>query len=192
MKKVSLVLILATITVIAYAAYTNLNRNTTPSKNIATAKPSTTDTKMTDDPNTYCEENNGILVTVTDENGNEIVFCDLGSYTCQVDAFINGECDVEGDAKLIEEALIAKELDLKDMKVEIKKHLGSEIEGAVVPVSAPAGGGYVFAKKTAEGMKIVADGNGIISCEAMEAYPDFSTYLIPECYNELTGNLEAR
>lgn len=97
---------------------------------------------------------------------------------------MNGECDVEADEELIKQALTDKGLDLTDMKVEIYKHLGKYIEGGVVPVSAPAGGGYVFAVKDGSGIKVVADGNGAIMCSGLAEYPDFPAFLISECVDE--------
>ena len=83
------------------------------------------------------------------------------------------------------EALLAKDLDLTDMKVVIRVHLGTYISGAVVPVSAPAGGGYVFAAKNEEGtISIVADGNGAIMCDQLVDYPEYPSYLIPQCVED--------
>ncbi|MDQ5981837.1 MAG: hypothetical protein QG570_595 [Patescibacteria group bacterium] len=73
------------------------------------------------------------------------------------------------------------------MKVVIHKHLGKYIAVGVVPISEPAGGGYVFAVKENDEMKIVADGNGIITCEMLKDYPDYPTYLISECV-DVKGN----
>jgi len=135
----------------------------------------------------YCEENNGQLELITNADGSQFALCRIDDYACEEWAYYNGNCNIEADLNLIKEALIAKGLSLEEMKVVIKTHLGTDIEASVVPVSVPAGGGYVFATKVAEEMKIVADGNGAIMCSMLAEYPDFSTYLIPICYDETTG-----
>ncbi len=132
----------------------------------------------------YCEEQGSTLEIVTSSDGSQFGMCNLGDYLCEEWAYYGGECAVAEDETAILQALKAKGLDLTDMKVVIKKHLGEYIEGAVVPVSAPAGGGYVYAAKTDEGMKVVADGNGVIMCSAFADYPDYPTYLIPECVDD--------
>lgn len=131
-----------------------------------------------------CVNNGGELELVTAADGSQFGMCNLGDYECEEWAYFRNECDVEGDAAKIEAALRGKGLNLTGMKVVIKKHLGKEIEGAVVPVSEPAGGGYVFAIKTDEGVKVLADGNGVIRCSAFEDYPEYSTYLVAECVDD--------
>jgi putative hemolysin len=135
----------------------------------------------------YCLDNEGKLEIVTNTDGSQWGMCQFEDYACEEWAYFRGECTVEEDAEKIKEALINKGLNLAEMKVVIQKHLGKYIVGGVVPVSAPAGGGYVFAVKDGDSMKIVADGNGVIMCEMLNDYPDFPTYLIPECVGE-TGN----
>jgi putative hemolysin len=135
----------------------------------------------------YCLENGGQLEIITENDGGQFGLCKLEDFACEEWAFYNGGCDIEADSALIAEALIAKGLNLQGMQVIINTHLGDEIGGSVVPVSAPAGGGYVFAKKVGDEMKIVADGNGSIMCSMLSDYPDFSTYLIESCINDSSG-----
>jgi len=132
----------------------------------------------------YCSENSGQLKIITNTDGGQFGLCQFADYACEEWAYYNGNCDIEDDATKISEALIKKGLNLEGMEVVIKTHLGDEIEAAVVPVSVPAGGGYVFAKKVDDEMKIVADGNGSIMCSMLAGYPDFSTYLIPQCVDD--------
>jgi putative hemolysin len=136
----------------------------------------------------YCEENQGTLEITTESDGSQFGLCNLGEYSCEEWAFFRGECDTENDSQLIRQALIDKGLNLTNMKVVIYKHLGKYIEAGVVPVSEPAGGGYVFAVKNEDGVKIVADGNGAIMCSSLESYPDFPSYLIPECIDDTTSS----
>jgi len=139
----------------------------------------------------HCEDNGGNLEIVTESDGSQFGLCNFADYSCEEWAYFNGECDIENDAEKIKQALINKGLNLTDMKVVIKKHLGQYIEGAVLPVSAPAGGGYVFAVKQGNDIKVLADGNGAIMCTSFDDYPDFSTYLVPECIDE-AGNPVSR
>ena len=132
----------------------------------------------------FCVENGGQLEIITNIDGGQFGLCHFADYACEEWAYYNGNCDVDADAVKISEALTEKGLNLEDMQVVIKTHLGDEIEAAVVPVSVPAGGGYVFAKKVGNKMEIVADGNGSIMCSMLVDYPDFSTYLIPQCVDD--------
>lgn len=147
------------------------------------------DTASTANPaSKYCEENGGELEIVSNNDGSQFGLCKLEDYSCEGWTYFRGECDIEGDAEKIRKALIAQGLNLTGMKVVIHKHLGKHIGGGVVPVDMLGGGGYVFAVKDDGGnIKIVADGNGAIMCTMLENYPDFSTYLIPECIDEM-GN----
>jgi uncharacterized protein len=140
----------------------------------------------------YCQTNGGVLEIITHSDGSQIGLCRLDDYACEEWAYYRGECAVEEDAEQIKQALIAKGLDLTDMKVVIYTHLGQYLAGGVVPVSAPAGGGYVFAQKDVSGnISIVADGNGAITCSMLVNYPDFPAYLIPECLDD-EGNQTPR
>lgn len=136
---------------------------------------------------TFCEENGGSLEIVASADGSQFGMCNLENYSCEEWAYFNGKCTVEEDAQKIKEALIGKGLDLTGMKVEITKHMGRYIGGYVVPVSEPAGGGYVFAVKEDNKVTVVADGNGVITCEMLKDYPDYPTHLISECVDE-AGN----
>lgn len=136
----------------------------------------------------YCLENNGKLEIATNSDGSQLGLCTFADYACEEWVYYQGECNLKADEEKIKQALIAKGLNLSDMKVVINKHLGKYLSGSVVPVSAPAGGGYVFAFKADNGdIQIVADGNGAIMCSQLESYSDFPTYLIPECIND-SGN----
>lgn len=139
----------------------------------------------------YCEENGGSLEIVTNKDGSQFAMCKFEDYSCEEWAYYKGECTVEEDAARIKTALIAKGLNLTEMKIVIRHHFGKYIGGSVLPISEPAGGGYVFAVKVGDDVKIVADGNGIITCEMLEDYPDYPTYLISDCV-DAGGNLRSR
>ncbi len=133
----------------------------------------------------YCEENGGELEMVTDNEGAQFGLCKFENYSCEEWAYFRDECDIEGDALKIKQELLEKGLNLTGMKVVIHKHLGRDIVGGVVPVDLLGGGGYVFATKDDAGnIKIVADGNGAIMCEMLDDFPNYSTYLIPECIDK--------
>lgn len=133
----------------------------------------------------YCEENDGVLEIVTIPDGSQFALCKFDQYACEEWTFYRGNCTVEEDEEKIFQALKAKGLNLADMKVVIYKHLGKYISGGVVPVSTLGGGGYVFAVKDEVGaIEIVADGNGAIMCAMLDNYPDYPSFLIPECIDE--------
>lgn len=137
----------------------------------------------------YCEESGGILELITNTDGSQFSMCTFTDYSCEEWAYFNKECTIDEDAKNIEQALIAKGLNLTGMKVTIHKHLGRYIAGGVVPVSEPGGGGYVFAAKKNGEIKIVADGNGVIMCAMLEDYPDYPAYLISACVDEMGNSI---
>ena len=139
---------------------------------------------MSNPASDFCVDNGGKSEIVTESDGSQFGLCVFEDYSCEEWGFYRNECDIEGDEEAITEILIEKGLNLTDMKVVIKKHLGKYIEAAVTPVSAIAGGGYVFAVKDAGEIKILADGNGAIMCSFFDEYPDFSSYLVPECIDD--------
>jgi putative hemolysin len=143
-----------------------------------------TNTSIANPASTYCDENGGVTQIVSNSDGSQFGMCQFDDYACEEWAYFNGECTLEEDSKMISDALIAKGLNLTEMKVVIYKHLGKYIEGGVVSVSAPAGGGYVFAVKDNDAVKVLADGNGAIMCSAFSDYPDFPSYLVPTCIDE--------
>lgn len=153
--------------------------------------PGTNEVGMANQASRLCEGSGGKVEIITQKDGSQFGLCVFEDYACDEWVLYRNDCNIEEDAKLIEQALIAKGLSLSGMKVVINKHLGRDISGSVVPVSEPAGGGYVFASKENGVVKIVADGNGIISCKQLEEFPDYSTYLIPSCVND-NGDLIER
>ena len=139
----------------------------------------------------FCEENSGKVEIVTEKDGSQFGMCKFEDYSCEEWAYYKGECTLEEDSEKIKKALIDKGLNLTGMKVVIYKHFGKYIEGGVVPVSTLGGGGYVFAVKEDGQIKVLADGNGAIMCNALSEYPEFPAYLVPECIDE-KGNQVSR
>lgn len=85
-----------------------------------------------------------------------------------------------------------------------KKNSWKESDGITITVStndgkyasgtasAQGGGGYFFADKVNSNWEIVANGNGVITCESLVKYPDFPKTLIPECYDQASGKTVKR
>jgi hypothetical protein len=97
--------------------------------------------------------------------------------------------DIKADTELIKLALVEKDkIDLSQVDVVVTKDTGKYAEGGITPKQEAAGGGYFFAAKTATGWKIVASGNGTISCDSLKPYPDFPVDMISECVDPVTGN----
>lgn len=106
-------------------------------------------------------------------------------------------CEVkptENISELIKQALIKKNnwTNGDDLIITISKNEGTYISGGVKDKNAEAGGGYFFAVKAGGVWKIIADGNGTISCESLVPYPDYPKSFIPECWDEKTGKLIIR
>jgi len=95
---------------------------------------------------------------------------------------------VANEDELIKKALLDKHgWKTEDVVITISKNDGQYASGGVTEKNAQAGGGYFFAAKTASGWKIVADGNGTISCSSLIPYPNYPVSMIPECYDEATS-----
>ena len=189
--------ILTTISVLiiigAFFFYSNKPKVTEPTKEIkVTEVKNNTETAMLANPATeFCKNNKGTSEIVSNPDGSQFGMCHLENFSCEEWVYYRGECTVDADAEKIKQALISSGLDMSDMKVTIKKHLGNYIQGSVDPITEPAGGGYVFAVKNGSNIEILADGNGIIPCNSFTKHPDFSKYLIPQCVDK-DGNLVKR
>lgn len=94
----------------------------------------------------------------------------------------------ENTVELIKQALIKKNNWTNfEVEVTINKNDGTYASGSVKEKESEVGGGYFFAKKVNGEWKIVADGNGSITCASLVPYPDYPVSLIPECYDEKTS-----
>lgn len=87
---------------------------------------------------------------------------------------------------LVKQALLKKYPAWNENEITIKVNTndGKYASGSA---TSTGGGGYFFAANVNGVWKIVADGNGTISCESLKDYPDFPNTLIPECFDETTG-----
>lgn len=97
------------------------------------------------------------------------------------------------DEDAIRQALLKKNnWSANQVDITISKNDGTYASGGAKEKAAEAGGGYFFAAKTGGEWKIVADGNGTISCESLAPYPNFPASMISECWNEATSKLIKR
>ena len=97
------------------------------------------------------------------------------------------------DTDLIKEALVLKnDWNPNDIEVTITSNEGKFAKGMVGPVGGGPGGGLFFAALVNGEWEIVWDGNGITDCASLEAYPDYPTDLIPQCYDSSTGQMIER
>jgi hypothetical protein len=87
-------------------------------------------------------------------------------------------------AEIIKALLVEKNnWNPNDIKVTVSENDGQYATGGVGSETPQGGGGLWFAAKVGGEWKIVYDGNGIISCDALTDYPDFPSSMIPECYD---------
>jgi len=93
---------------------------------------------------------------------------------------------IEEENNLVKQALLKKypAWNENEITIKIKTNDGKYASGSA---TSSGGGGYFFAAKVNGVWKIVADGNGTISCSSLKDYPDFPATLIPECFDETTG-----
>lgn len=194
MKKGNIVLLILIATIafgVLFFFYKNSNPPPSGSSEVQDNAPEKDTTSVANPASQYCIEKGGKVEIVSNSDGSQFGMCQLNDYSCEEWTFYKGECTIKDDEEKIKEELIQKGLNLSDTKIVINKHLGKYIEGSVVPVSTLGGGGYVFAVKTNDGIEVLADGNGTISCESFVNYPDFPSYLVSECIDE-SGNLVTR
>jgi len=96
------------------------------------------------------------------------------------------------DEEAIKQALVAKHgWNTEDIIFTVSKSEGSYASGGIREKEA-VGGGMWFAAEVGGEWQIVFDGNGVITCASLVDYPDFPTSMIPECYNETTGQMVTR
>ena len=163
------------------------NQVPAPTVNEEPVADDTNKTGMRNPASDNCITKGGTLEIITESDGSQFGLCKFKDYSCEEWTLFRNECDIEGDALKIREALIAKGLDLSKSEIVIKNHLGKYISGSVNPIDEMVGGGYFFAVKEEGAVKVLADGNGSILCSFFKDYPDYSSYLIPECYDEVAG-----
>lgn len=100
---------------------------------------------------------------------------------------------VEAQAEIIPaitDALIAKHgQDAGNMTIEVRTVEGDYAMGSAHEEGL--GGGMWFATRADGAWVLVWDGNGTIGCADIESY-DFPPTIVPECYNEATGEMILR
>ncbi len=77
--------------------------------------------------------------------------------------------------------------EMNKVKVQVGKNLNDYASGGV-SFEDEIGGGWWLAAKVAGKWKIVADGNGTVSCSDIEPY-DFPSDMAPYCYDEESGEM---
>lgn len=99
-------------------------------------------------------------------------------------------CEVKNDNDLVKQAMLNKYgKDASTMTVTVKTNDGTYASGSV---NSDGGGGYFFAAKSNGQWVIVADGNGVIECSSLAQFPNYPTNLIPECFDNTTGQVVQR
>lgn len=91
---------------------------------------------------------------------------------------------------VIKQQLVVKHGSIaNEMTISVSKVSSNYASGGA---SASGGGGGWFAAKVDGAWKLVWDGNGVILCKDLVAYPEFPREMIPECYNDATGRTVTR
>ncbi len=89
----------------------------------------------------------------------------------------------------VKAGLVAKHgPDANALKITVSKIVGTTAQGGA---SAEGGGGMWLAAKANDKWTLVWDGNGTISCAAIDSY-NFPVSLVPECWNDTTGKIVKR
>lgn len=92
------------------------------------------------------------------------------------------------DEELIKKAFGEKyDRPVSEIELKVDKKADEYASGGI-KFRGEMGGGWFLAAKTGEEWVIVADGNGTVPCEAVEPY-DFPVEMVPECYDEESGEL---
>jgi hypothetical protein len=91
----------------------------------------------------------------------------------------------------VKAALIAEHgQNAANLNITVSKVEGNYAQGGASEEGA--GGGMWFAAYVDGTWKLVWDGNGIIYCSDLTAYPNFPKDMIPECIDKATGNTVTR
>ncbi|MDP3987761.1 MAG: hypothetical protein Q8P80_01315 [Candidatus Levybacteria bacterium] len=91
---------------------------------------------------------------------------------------------------VIKQTLAAKHgSDANTLNISVSKIQGDYAQGGA---TEQGGGGMWFAAKVNGSWKLVWDGNGVILCSDLTAYPNFPTDMIPECYDQTTQKIVKR
>lgn len=77
------------------------------------------------------------------------------------------------------------------LKITVNKIQGDFAQGAANDPDA-RGGGQWFAAKVNGEWKLVYDGNGMITCDQLEDYPEFPADLIPACFDKASEQMQNR
>lgn len=83
-------------------------------------------------------------------------------------------------------------LDPSDTKLTLVENRGDYAVGGFNEIASPAGGGQWFAAKVDGNWQIVYDGNGVITCDYLDNYPDYPVDLIPSCWDKQTNEMVER
>jgi hypothetical protein len=90
----------------------------------------------------------------------------------------------------VQDGLVAEHgPDAANMTLTISKVEGNYAKGMA---NGTGGGGLWFAAKVGAIWKLVWDGNGIITCADISAYPAFPADLIPQCWDAVANKLVTR
>lgn len=76
-----------------------------------------------------------------------------------------------------------------EFTISVSKNDGKFSSGGI---TATGGGAMWFGAKVGDNWKLVWDGNGIILCSDLTAYPNFPKSMIPECFDQKTQKLIKR
>lgn len=91
---------------------------------------------------------------------------------------------------VIMNALVAKHgSGAKELTISVSKIIGDYSQGGA---SSSGGGGMWFAAKVNNEWKLVWDGNGVITCPDLIAYPNFPREMIAECYDPKLNKMVVR
>ena len=97
------------------------------------------------------------------------------------------------DEQTIKSLLDSKyNLDPSDTKLTLVENRGNYAVGGFNEIASPAGGGQWFAAKVNGEWQIVYDGNGVITCDYLDNYPDYPIDLIPSCWDKQTNEMVER
>lgn len=89
----------------------------------------------------------------------------------------------------IKSAIVAKHgQSANSLTISVNEILGDYAKGGASEEGL--GGGMWFGAKVGDKWELVWDGNGTISCDSLEDYPEFPVEFVSECYNETAGEME--
>lgn len=109
------------------------------------------------------------------------------------EACVAEEADTGAIETAVKEQIVAKRGEVaRGLEITTQRLEGEYALGSAKDPEPMAGGGMWFAALVEDEWKLVWDGNGVVTCAEVAPYPYFPSSMIPECFDETSGEMVVR